>query len=352
MANPDRVAFTVFGRDIYWYGVLMAVGILVAIFLANKEEKRKRLPKDTILDCCLLIIPLGVICARLYYVIFEWQYYSVHPIEILYIWEGGLAFYGALIGGILGLWIYCRHKKMRMLRLMDCIAPGLVLAQAIGRWGNYFNQEAFGLPVNNGELLWFPLCVRIDGLHYFNGEICSNPYHLATFFYESLWCFLVFVFLWSYRKKFKHDGDAFLSYVFLYGFERMLVEGLRGDSLYLIQPGTLFAEGIRVSQLGSFLAVVAVAVFVLIRRHKEKKLGQLIWPAPLPAAEAATETARAPEDGEVDAVVLEQEDAYLQIEVEPQGEEEPEGEADAVSAEGDAAADTADKAPDESSEEF
>ena len=248
MVNPDRVAFTIFGKDIYWYGVLMAIGILIAIWLGTKEERRKNLPKDTILDCCLYMIPLGVVCARLYYVIFEWKYYSQHLIEVFYVWEGGLAFYGALLGGLLGLWLASRHKKLRLLKLMDCIAPGVVLAQAIGRWGNFFNQEAFGLPVNNGALYWFPLCVRIDGVHYFNGELCSNPYHLATFFYESAWCFLVFLFLWSYRKKFKHDGDAFFTYAFLYGFERMFVEGLRGDSLYLIQPGELFAQGIRVSQ--------------------------------------------------------------------------------------------------------
>ena len=195
----------------------------------------------------------------------------------------------SLLGGLLGLWISSRHKKLRMLKLLDCVAPGVVLAQAIGRWGNFFNQEAFGLPVENSNLLWFPMSVRIDGTHYFNGQLCDNPYHLATFFYESLWCLLVFIFLWSYRKKFKHDGDAFFTYLLLYGFERMFVEGLRGDSLYLIQPGGWIAEGVRVSQAGSFLAVVAVAAFFIIRWRKEKKLGRLIWPRPQAAGEAAAE---------------------------------------------------------------
>lgn len=309
MTNPDRVAFTLFGRDIYWYGILMAAGILIAIWLAGKEEKRKRLPQDTILDACLYMIPLGVICARLYYVIFEWQYYGQHPIEILYIWQGGLAFYGSLLGGLLGLWLYGRHKKVRMLRIMDCVAPGLVLAQAIGRWGNFFNQEAFGLPVNNGSLMWFPLTVRIDGPHYFNGQLCSNPYHLATFFYESVWCFLVFIFLWANRKKFKHDGDAFLTYGLLYGFERMFVEGLRGDSLYLLQPGGLLPEGVRVSQLGAFLGVVCIAAFFIIRHNKEKRLGKLIWPAPEAVAEEAGES-------------LETDEASAQAEEAPEEEEE------------------------------
>lgn len=286
MTNPDKVAFTVFGKDIYWYGILMCVGILVAIWLANKEEKRKGLPQDSILDSCLYMIPLGVVFARLFYVVFEWNnYYSQHPIEVFYVWQGGLAIYGALLGGLLGLWLASRRKKLRFLRMVDCIAPGVVLAQAIGRWGNFFNQEAFGLPVNNGSLMWFPMSVRIEGVHYFNGLPCDNPYHLATFFYESMWCLLVFIFLWSYRKKFKHDGDAFLSYVLLYGTERMFVEGLRGDSLYLIRPGGFFTDGVRVSQLISLVAVLAVAVFFLVRRNKEKKLGRLIWPAPLAAPE-------------------------------------------------------------------
>ena len=321
MVNPDRVAFTIFGKDIYWYGVLMAIGILIAIWLGTKEERRKNLPKDTILDCCLYMIPLGVVCARLYYVIFEWKYYSQHLIEVFYVWEGGLAFYGALLGGLLGLWLASRHKKLRLLKLMDCIAPGVVLAQAIGRWGNFFNQEAFGLPVNNGALYWFPLCVRIDGVHYFNGELCSNPYHLATFFYESAWCFLVFLFLWSYRKKFKHDGDAFFTYAFLYGFERMFVEGLRGDSLYLIQPGELFAQGIRVSQLGSFVAVVIIGIFFLVRRAKEKKLGRLIWPAP-EVAEAPAEAAEQPEpeQGEGEVMVEQVEAVFFTQEAAPDAE--------------------------------
>ncbi len=275
MQLPDRVAFTLWGKDVYWYGILMAVGIVLAVLLAMREGKRKKLPEDTIVDLCLVIIPLGVVFARLYYVLFELERYLQDPITILYIWEGGLAIYGAVIGGLLGAVIYARVKKLRFLRLVDCIAPGLVLAQAIGRWGNFFNQEAFGLPINNGELLWFPFAVKIEGLHYFNGVLCENPYHMATFFYESAWCLLIFIFLWSYRKKFRHDGDAFLAYVMLYAFERMFVEGLRGDSLML--------GGIRVSQALSAVAFLAVLVFFVVRRIKENKEGRLMWPAPLAA---------------------------------------------------------------------
>ncbi len=305
MTNPSRVAFTLFGRDVYWYGVLIAVGILIAVWLTLQEGKRRGLTEDNMLDMCLVIIPTGVVGARLYYVIFEWASYASNPIRALYIWEGGLAIYGAVIFGLLGMFVYSRIKKIRFLKLADCIAPGLVLAQAIGRWGNYFNQEAFGLPINNGELMWFPMSVYIEGTHYFNGELCSNPYHMATFFYESVWCFIVFIVLWSCRKKFKHDGDAILTYALMYGFERMFVERLRGDSLYLIQPGEVFPAGIRVSEMVSFVVVVCVAVFFIVRRVKEKKLGAIIWPAP----EVFPEEAETAEEGcEENAAELENTD--------------------------------------------
>ncbi|HWR22818.1 MAG TPA: prolipoprotein diacylglyceryl transferase [Feifaniaceae bacterium] len=292
MINPDRVAFSVFGRDIYWYGVLMALGIVIAVLLAMREAKRKQLNEDTVLDLSLVIIPCGVVGARLYYVLFELDQYLADPIRMLYIWEGGLAIFGAVIGGLIGMLAYSRKKKLRFLKMADLVAPGLVLAQAIGRWGNFFNQEAYGPPVTNPDLLWFPMSVKIDspwtgGFHTFNGVPCSEPYHLATFFYESLWCFLVFLFLWFFlRKRTKHDGDLFIWYVMLYSFERMFVEGLRGDSLWLIEGS------VRVSQLLSAVLFVGALGFLLVRHFKEKKLGRLIWPAPeIPAAEAAESAA-------------------------------------------------------------
>ena len=320
MNNPSRVAFTLFGRDVYWYGVLMALGILIGVWLTLKEGKRKKLTEDDILDMCLVIIPSGVVGARLYYVIFEWASYASNPIRALYIWEGGLAIYGAVIGGLIGMFIYSRVKKIRFLKLADCIAPGLVLAQAIGRWGNFFNQEAFGLPINNGELMWFPFAVYIEGYHTFNGQPCSNPYHMATFFYESVWCFIVFIILWSCRRKFKHDGDAILSYAALYGLERMFVERLRGDSLYIIKPGGSIAAGVRVSEMLSFILVVAIAAFFLIRYFKEKKLGRLIWPAPEAEPEEGTT-----EDETGNAEDCENEETSEAAEVKPEPEETDQG---------------------------
>lgn len=320
MNNPSRVAFTLFGRDVYWYGVLMALGILIGVWLTLREGKRKKLTEDDILDMCLVIIPSGVVGARLYYVIFEWASYASNPIRALYIWEGGLAIYGAVIGGLIGMFIYSRVKKIRFLKLADCIAPGLVLAQAIGRWGNFFNQEAFGLPINNGELMWFPFAVYIEGYHTFNGQPCSNPYHMATFFYESVWCFIVFIILWSCRRKFKHDGDAILSYAALYGLERMFVERLRGDSLYIIKPGGSIAAGVRVSEMLSFILVVAIAAFFLIRHFKEKKLGRLIWPAPEAEPEEGTT-----ENEAGNAEDCENEETSEAAEVKPEPEETDQG---------------------------
>ena len=320
MNNPSRVAFTLFGRDVYWYGVLMALGILIGVWLTLREGKRKKLTEDDILDMCLVIIPSGVVGARLYYVIFEWASYASNPIRALYIWEGGLAIYGAVIGGLIGMFIYSRVKKIRFLKLADCIAPGLVLAQAIGRWGNFFNQEAFGLPINNGELMWFPFAVYIEGYHTFNGQPCSNPYHMATFFYESVWCFIVFIILWSCRRKFKHDGDAILSYAALYGLERMFVERLRGDSLYIIKPGGSIAAGVRVSEMLSFILVVAIAAFFLIRYFKEKKLGRLIWPAPEAEPEEGTT-----ENEAGNAEDCENEETSEAAEVKPEPEETDQG---------------------------
>jgi phosphatidylglycerol:prolipoprotein diacylglycerol transferase len=278
----------------------MALGILLAVFLALHEAKRKKMHEDTVLDLCLIIIPFGVVGARLYYVLLELNRYIADPIKILYIWEGGLAIYGAVIGGLIGAVIYSLRKKIRFLKLADLVAPGLILAQGIGRWGNFFNQEAFGPAVTDPAMQWFPYAVRIDGLHFFDGVICNEPVHMATFFYESMWCFLVFLFLWFIvRKRVKHDGDLFFWYVLLYAFERMFLEGLRGDSLWLIKPSDGFT-GIRASQLLSVLLFIAVLIFFIVRKAREKKEGRLMWPAPEESIEPALDEEKK-EEGEVPA---------------------------------------------------
>ena len=304
MNMPSRVAFNLFGKDIYWYGVIMAAAMIIAVGLAYSEERRKKLKKDTVIDLCLCIIPAGIVGARLYYVLFELESYLKDPITILYIWRGGLAIYGAVIGGLLAAFIFAKVRKIRFLTLADVIAPGLVLAQAIGRWGNFFNQEAYGLPVTPEMLAahpilgYFPVSVAIEGTHYFDKAVCTAcataangaHLHLATFFYESAWCFIVFIVLWLTRKRVKHDGDTFFLYVLLYSLERTFVEGLRGDSLWIIKPSAAgMTDGVRVSQALSFLLFVGVLAFFIIRAVREKKEGRLMWPKPIAVCECANE---------------------------------------------------------------
>ena len=225
MFELTRSTLTIFGFSIHWYGVLIALGVLGAVLLAWRREERLGLKKETTLDLALICVPVGILCARIYYVLFSWEYYAAHPAEILDIRGGGLAIYGGVIGGVLAGWIYSRVKKVSFGTLTDLVAPGLALAQAVGRWGNFLNQEAYGAAVTKAQFQFFPLSVYIEG----------SGWHWATFFYESLWCALICIFLLRAEKRgfFKRRGDTFLWYLFLYALERCLVEGLRTDSLYI-----------------------------------------------------------------------------------------------------------------------
>jgi len=255
----DRVAFTIFGKDIYWYGILMATALLCGILLARKTAKRNGLDPDSIFDLALLVVPLAIIGARIYYVAFTWDYYSQMPFtEMFKIWNGGMAIYGGVIGGVIGVWIYCRWKKAKMLTLLDVLAPCLILGQAIGRWGNFVNQEAFGYAVTNPALQFFPFAVFIEA---------ENAWHLATFFYESMWNFGVFAFLawYTFGKKNPVRGNVFLYYLLLYGAGRIWIEGLRTDSLYFL--------GIRVSQWlsgGMIIAALATLIYRAVKRKRQQ----------------------------------------------------------------------------------
>ncbi len=233
-----------------WYSVLVVCGIVMAIWLAGREEKRLGLPKDTTVDLALVAVPCGIVGARLYYVLMSWDAFAAEPIRALYIWEGGLAIYGAVIGGAVGASLYARRKKLSFAVLADMIAPGLLLAQAIGRWGNYFNMEAYGPAIADPRLQFFPLAVLVPA---------GNGYawHAATFFYESVWNALGFMALWLLRGKQKHRGNVFAWYLLIYGSGRFIIEQLRTDSLYI---GSL-----RASQYLS-LALCIVSALVLVQR--------------------------------------------------------------------------------------
>jgi phosphatidylglycerol---prolipoprotein diacylglyceryl transferase len=283
MINP--IAFQVFGHDIRWYGIIIAIGLLLGILLAMYHAKREGQDPDSILDLALIVVPMAVIFARIYYVVFQWnQIYANLPFwHVFAIWEGGLAIYGAVIGGLLGAWIYARfvNKKIKLAPLLDILAPSLILGQAIGRWGNFVNQEAYGRVITNPSWQWFPAAVYIT-----NPQIQGQQtgWYMATFFYESIWNFIVFAFLYFYFKNNKNRkaGNVFWFYLLLYGFGRLIIEGLRTDSLYL-------AGDIRISQwLSGVIMVVAVCglfwdklspvVMPVLRPigNAFKKLGQII----------------------------------------------------------------------------
>ena len=230
-----------------WYSFLIVLGVALAVILACREERRVGLPKDTMIDLTLWLLPFGIIGARLYYVLFSWDQFRSDLLSVFRVWEGGIAIYGAVIAGIVTVLVFARCRKLPPLLICDVIAPGLVLAQAIGRWGNYFNMEAYGLPVLRQSMCFFPLAVQIP-------ENGVYVWHMATFFYESVWDFSVFVFLMAARHKLlRRQGDVFFFYAFLYAAGRFVIEDLRMDSLYT-------SSAVRVSQLLS--ALVCLALFV------------------------------------------------------------------------------------------
>jgi len=254
MVNP--VAFNLFGINVHWYGIIIASAILIGVWLAMREAKRRGIEPDTIIDMCLWTVPIAVIGGRLFYVIFSWDLFKNDPMSILYIWQGGLAIYGVVIVGVLVVYLFARRRKLGFVNLLDILAPSLILGQAMGRWGNFFNQEAYGTAVTDPSMQWFPFAVYIQN---------TGTWHLATFFYESIWCFLVFGFLYWYQKRQKRTGDVILWYFFLYGIERSFVEGLRTDSLWLIP------DVVRVSQALSILFVLAAGALLVYNNYFRKK---------------------------------------------------------------------------------
>lgn len=248
----DRVAFTIFGIDVMWYGVLIATGMLIGVGLAIKESKRVGISEDDVLNIAIIAVPIAIICARLYYVIFSWDYYSQNPSEILNIRGGGLAIHGGLIGGILTGYIYTKVKKMDFFKTADAVIVGMPLAQAIGRWGNFINGEAHGGPTT------LPWGIMVDGVK-------VHP----TFLYESIWDFGIFLFLMIFmRKKKTYEGEVIVSYITLYSVGRFFIEGLRTDSL-------MFGP-IRMAQFVSLVGVVGGLLLHFYLKNKSKKINKTV----------------------------------------------------------------------------
>lgn len=243
--------FGIQGLNIAWYGVIIASGLLLGILLASLRARRRGWSSDLVLDFILLAVPLAVIGARAYYVAFEWDYFAANPEKIVAINQGGLAIYGAVIGGFLAAFIFSKAAKFPFLKLIDLVIPSLILGQAIGRWGNFVNQEAFGALVKNPKLQFFPLAVYIQSL----GE-----WHQATFFYESSCNVILLIVTLLLGRKGVKDGTLLATYFIGYGIARAVIEGLRTDSLYLF-------GSIRISQaLSAALVLVGILLLILIKK--------------------------------------------------------------------------------------
>ena len=254
--NPGR-GFEIGPLNIHFYGVIIAVGLMLAILYASRRCKQFGIKEDDIMDGVLWIVPFAIVCARAYYCIFSWDEYRSDPISVFYIWKGGLAIYGGVIGAVIGVIIHCKvFKKISILALLDLVALGFLIGQSLGRWGNFFNREAFGAATDN----FFRM-----GLY--NVWTDTWEYYHPTFLYESLWNAAGFVMLHFLSKKRKYDGQIALGYVAWYGLGRAMIEGLRVDSLYW--------GNFRVSQLlaaASCCAAVIVLVIMYFKPHSSKDL--------------------------------------------------------------------------------
>lgn len=269
-------SFSIFGQEITirWYGAIIAFGFLLAVLWGGRMAYKWKMSLDKMIDVLIFGTFAAIIGARLYYVIFRWDYYSQNPGEIIQIWNGGLAIYGGIIGGILAAFITCRFNKLNFFNLLDCAGMSLLIGQGIGRWGNFANQEAFGTNTNMpwgmiSEKTTIYLVDHKDELEALGMSVDPySPVH-PTFLYESLWCIGSFLILLVMYKKFrKFSGQLFLSYGVLYGCGRAIIEGFRTDSLY-IGDTTL-----RVSQVLSFavaMIFLAALVFMLIKTKKNPK---------------------------------------------------------------------------------
>lgn len=256
----DRIFFDIGPLTIYWYGVIIAAGAFIGLYLATKESDRLGLQKDLMVDMIVFAIPISIIFARIYYVIFEWDRYIGGPWwDVFAIWEGGIAIHGALIGAVLTAIVYARVKKVSFWQLADIAAPSLILGQAIGRWGNFMNQEAHGGPLSE---------TTYNSFHQYLPDFIMNQmcidgvmYH-PTFLYESFWNIVVLILLLVLRRKNPLRGEVFISYLMAYSVGRFFIEGMRTDSLYF--------GPFRVAQLIS-VAIILIGIAVIVYRRKTGK---------------------------------------------------------------------------------
>ncbi|WP_261810204.1 prolipoprotein diacylglyceryl transferase [Levilactobacillus humaensis] len=265
MAALNPIAIRLGPISVHWYGVIIATGVVIAVMLAVREGQRRGIKPDDIYDMILWALPAALIAARTYYVVFEWPYYAKHPGEIIAIWDGGIAIYGSLIGAGLVVFFFCRSRFIPTWLMLDIAAPTVILGQAIGRWGNFMNQEAFGRITSLAFL---------QGLHLpswiINQMLINGAYRQPTFLYESTWDLLGFIVLMSLRHVpglFK-QGEVFLGYVMWYSLGRFFIEGMRTDSLWLFHI-------LRISQALSVVLFVGALIIWIYRRRQSAPLDYL-----------------------------------------------------------------------------
>jgi len=256
----DPIAFSLGSLNVAWYGLIIGTGIIIGYFLANREADRLGMPKDLFADLLIWAVPIAIISARIYYVIFQWEFYADNPGAIIQIWNGGIAIHGALIGSVATAIVYANRKGLSVWKIVDIAAPSIILGQMLGRWGNFINQEAHGGEVSRAFLegLFIPDWIINQMYINVNG---SFAYYHPTFLYESLWNLAGLILLLLLRKVNPRRGEIFLTYVIWYSIGRAFVEGLRTDSLML-------TETIRVAQLLSFVLIIGAIAIMIYRRRK------------------------------------------------------------------------------------
>ena len=263
--NLKSVAFTLFGKfDVRWYGLIITTGIILAIAYAAYRFKQEKISFDDLLDMSIFAIIFGVIGARAYYVLTSLEEYNSLG-EAIAIWNGGIAIYGALIGGGIAVLCVCKHKKLSFFKVADAVAPGVMIAQTLGRWGNFCNGEAFGERVAEGHPLYFLRMGLISANTFEDFKTFAMVYVHPTFLYESLWNLVGFILINIFYKKKKFDGQIFFTYIAWYGFGRMFIELLRTDSLYVGK--------IRISSLVGLLCFIVGAGLIIWKLVYLKKHG-------------------------------------------------------------------------------
>ena len=260
--NMNPIAFTLFDFEVRWYSIFILIGVILAYLQLMIEVKKFKMSEDSIFNMTFWTLIIGIIGARLYYVLFNWEYFGSHIGEIWQIWQGGLAIHGGIITGLITIALYCRKNDMRTIKILDMVVPGVILAQAIGRWGNFFNSEAYGAAttIEHLQSLHVPNFI-IEGMH------INGTYYTPTFFYESLWCVCGFLMIYIIRsRKYCKVSQATAIYLIWYGLGRFFIEASRTDSLMFL--------GFKIAQIVSIIMII-IGIILIVRSFKKGKFEDL-----------------------------------------------------------------------------